>query len=459
MTAVWLLPSLRCGRWLRAAGFGVLLVTCAAVVWMVYRAGAGEPSDRLGDSWHRGHAITDRNGALLRELPTAEGRRGQPTTLHDMGDRLVVATIVAEDRRFYEHGGFDARATLRATLQNVIHLRVVSGASTISQQLVKLLDHGGRQPAGRTVAMKLSETARAQNLETGMSKQAILEAYLNRLPYGHGWVGPKAASVGMFGVAPSQLSWAQATLMAVLPRAPSYLDPYRHLERARRRQRKLLQLLREAKWLSALAHERALSEPIQLHHIHTPFEAPHLVESLRHKALSRYGALGVEATATTIDLPLQHAVEGATRAHVARVARQGAHNAAVVVIDNDSGEVLAYVGSANWHDRGIAGQVDMVRARRQPGSTLKPFVYAMAFERGVSPAHALADVPTQFGDVIGQYQPHNFDRTFAGPISAREALAGSLNVPAVRLGASLPRGALLTRLRTLGLTSLDREAE
>ena len=163
-------------------------------------------------------------------------------------------------------------------------------------------------------------------------------------------------------------------------------------------------------------------------------------------------------TRTTLDLALQADVEGLVRTHLAAIAGEGASNAAALVVDNASGEVLAYAGSADFDDPKIAGQLDVIRARRQPGSTLKPFVYALAFARGRTGADMLADVPTSFPEGRGAYRPGNFDGTFEGPISAREALAGSLNVPAVRLAAELPAGALLGALHALGIESLDQDA-
>ena len=347
----------------------------------------------------------------------------------------------------------DLRAILRAAGQNIAHLRIVSGASTISQQLVKLLDASGRLGGPRTISVKLREAARASNLEEQLTKREILEAYINRLSYGRGLAGPVAAARTYFDVLPHQLSWAQAALLAVLPRAPSALDPYRHPERGRSRQHKLLRVLHDEGIIAQAALDRALAEPLVLRPIRPSFEAPHFVESLR---ASRQ--LSGKTVQTTLDLKLQHQLEGLLTSHRSRLREAGAHNVAALVVDNDSGEVLAYAGSVDFDDPLINGQVDMVRAKRQPGSTLKPFAYAIAFASGLEPAHMLADVPTKFNELGGVYTPVNFDRIFHGPISAREALAGSLNVPAVRLAAKLPDGALLSLLRDLGMRSLDRDA-
>jgi len=440
-------------RALRALAIGLVFAAIAALAWTRYRAAMGDPLLALASRWHEGRRVVDRKGALLRELPSEAGLRGRSAPLEEIGDRLVTATLVSEDKDFYVHDGTDGAAILRAVAQNLLHVRLVSGASTITQQLVKLLDSEGR-PHRRGVGEKLREAARAENLEASLDKRAILEAYLHRLSYGHGLTGPEAAAQGYFGKRARDLSWAEAAFLAVLPRAPSYLDPYAHPERVLLRQRALLDALRDEGVLGWAEHERAVAERVAPRSIDRPFFAPHLVDALQREGALADGPL----TVATIDLDLQRDAEGLVRAHLASLRAEGAMNAAAIVVDNASGEALAYVGSADFDDASIAGQVDMVWAKRQPGSTLKPFVYALAFGRGRTAADMLADVPTSFIEARGSYAPDNFDGTFLGPISAREALAGSLNVPAIRLAAELDDGELLTTLRALGLESLTREA-
>ena len=445
----------RLRRWLLRLSLGTAAL-CAATcgTWAVVRARAGDPAAQLADRWHAGHRVLDREGRLLRELTSDIGVRGQPLALEDIGPRLIQATLTSEDAQFFAHHGVDGRAIARAAAQNLRHRRMVSGASTITQQLVKLLDSRGT-PRVRGLTDKLGEAARAQNLEQVLGKREILREYLNRLPYGNGLVGPEAAARAYFGVASKDLSWAQAAHLAVLPRAPSFLDPYDHPERVALRQRALLDALHTAGHLSALEHRRALDEPIALRPLTRPFLAPHLVEALIADGDLSPGT----ATTTTLDLDLQRAVEGLTRTHLASIADRGAGDAAAIVIDNASGEVLAYVGSADFDDVAIAGQVDMVRARRQPGSTLKPFVYAQAFAAGHTAAEMTADVETAFIEPGGVYTPENFDGNLEGPIPLREALAGSLNIPAVRLAAEQGTQKLLDTLHALGVASLDRPAE
>ncbi len=426
-----------------------------AAMWSWLRDEVDRPREALHDDWYSGHRVVDRHGELLRELPGEEGRRGRPVPLREIGPRLIIATLISEDARFFEHEGVDTNAIARAVGQNLSHGRVVSGASTITQQLVKLLDTRGK-PGSRTLWVKLREAARATNLDAAVDKREILAEYMNRLPYGHGLVGTEAAAHGYFGVSSSQLSWAQAAYLAVLPRAPSFLDPYRHPERVETRELALLHALHDAGEIDEAQLRRALAEAVRPRPLHRPFFAPHLVESLRSQGRLAEGPV----TTTTLDLALQHDVEGLVRTHMTRMTERGATDAAVLVIDNETAEVLAYVGSADFHDPAISGQIDMVRAARQPGSTLKPFVYALAWQRGHSPVELLPDVPTTFREGPGHvYSPHNYSGDYLGPVSAREALATSLNVPAIRLAAELPQGQLLDTLRQLGLHSLREPAE
>lgn len=439
------------GRKLVVAAVAFVAVVWAG--WRVFRASVGSPEALLDDTdWLFATRVLARDGQILGERPSTDGLRGVRTKLEDVSPRLVRATVASEDRRFFEHDGVDRSAILRALFVDMQHARIVSGGSTITQQLVKRLDHQGR-PRPRTMAEKLREIARAENLEAARDKNTILEAYLNRLDYGRGFAGPEAAALGYFGVHARDLSLAQAAFLAVLPRAPSALDPYRHRDRAVRRQRALLTTMRDRHDISEEDFQRAMGEELVLEDAHTrrPLLAPHLVLA-KAKGSKDGTARGVYEVRTTLDADLQRDAEALVRTHAARLAKKGASTAAVVVVDNATGDVLASIGSADYGDATIAGAFDIARARRQPGSALKPFVYAMAFERGVSPMQVLADVPTEFGDDGHPYAPENFDGGFVGPVSAREALAGSLNVPAVRLTSEIGAANVVERLRASGLS-------
>ena len=428
---------------MRRRGAAILLAVCLLWLgWRGFRVAVGSPRAELQDGWTESTRVFARDGRLLGERRSASGLRGQRTALDAISPRVVMATLASEDRAFYRHDGIDRVALLRAALSDVTHWRIVSGGSTITSQLVKRLDHRG-EPHPRTFTRKLVEMARAQNLEAELDKHAILEAYLNHIDYGHGYAGPEAAARGYLGVPASEVSLAQAALLAVLPRAPSALDPYRHLDRATVRQRALLHVLHQRGDVTADDLTRALAEPISLQ----PREkgvllAPHLVLATRR---------GAGDVHTTLDFDLQRDAEVIIQAHAPLLRARGALNSAVIVIDNATGEILAEVGSADYFDAASAGAVDLVRSKRQAGSTLKPFLYARAFEKGLSPMAPLADVPTDLGTTGAVYAPDNFDGAFVGPVSAREALAGSLNVPAVRLVAEMGAREAVSVLRRSGL--------
>ncbi len=396
----------------------------ATVAWHVVRLFAGKPE--LDATWTASIRVEARDGRLLGERPSSLGLYGRSVPLSEISPRLVEATLASEDRRFFDHDGVDPLAVSRALLSLVVHRRIISGGSTLTTQLVKRLDHQGK-PRPRTFGQKWREMLRAENLERTFDKDTLLAAYFDHLDYGRGLVGPEAAARGWFGVPAKDLSLAQAALLAVLPRAPSALDPIRHRERAIMRQRELLERMK----ISPEDRARALAEPLVVHAPVRPLFSPQLVLASAKKNPQ-------PVVRTTLDLDLQRDVEGLAKTHVERLQDRHATAVAVVVVDNANGEVLASVGT---------GEHDLVHAPRQAGSTLKPFIYARAFERGVSPMAMLADVPF----AVGRYTPTNFDGTYTGPVAAREALAGSLNIPAVRLAMEEGPEDLVQTLRRLGL--------
>ncbi len=423
------------------------IILAGVVLWAAWRGvrvAAGSPAKELGLQWTEGTRVLARDGRVLGERRSASGLRGRHTRLGEVSPRLVDATLASEDRAFFSHDGVDRLAILRAALLNVRRGRAVSGGSTVTQQLVKRIDHRG-EPHGRTMPVKIREVARAQNLEAEVDKRTILEAYLNALDYGHGLAGPAAAAEGYFGVSAKDVSLAQAAFLAVLPRAPTALDPYRHPERGLKRRDALLRAMKHQGKISGADLDRALAEPLALVH---PDRSRHLFAPHVVLAASRTDVGDVR---TTLDFDLQKDAEAIVLGHLGPLRARSATNTAVVVVDNATGEVLAEVGSAGYFDRSISGAVDLVRRKRQAGSTLKPFVYARAFERGRGPMDMLADVPTELGRTGAVYAPDNFDGAFVGPISAREALAGSLNVPAVRLAAELGPAEVVRVLRRSGL--------
>lgn len=390
--------------------------------------------------------ILDRHGLPLRTTRDADGARGGWVPLDDMDPELVQAFLAVEDHRFFEHRGVDAMAVARAARDNLVSGRIVSGASTITMQAARIL-----RPSPRTLAGKAVQALWALRIERQRDKDWILEQYLNRVPLGQGAIGVGAAARLYFGTGPGDLSLGQAALLAGLARTPARDNPLVDPERARPRRTLVLARMAELGFAIPADVPRAEREPVLSRTRGTPFLAPHF---------TTWALTGLDdpsgTVTTTLDLDLQRALEAEVRHTVANLEDQGARHAAVVVLENGTGDILAWVGSPDfWAD--TAGQVDMVVSRRQPGSTLKPFLYGLAFERGYTAATVLPDIPRTYATPTGPYTPRNYDRRFRGPVRTRVALASSLNVPAVELAHRIGTSSFLSLLRDAGFDSLDRE--
>jgi penicillin-binding protein 1C len=409
--------------------------------------------------------VLSRGGRLLREVRADDGARARPMPLAELPRHAIDAVLAAEDRRFYSHHGVDLRAVARAAFADVIHARIVSGASTITMQLARTL-----RPHRRSLWGKVKEAALALRIEASLSKDNILEEYLNRVVYGPNLRGYAAASFAYFGVAPASLSVAESALIAGLPRGPELYSVTRHPAMARRRRDRVLSRMAEAGSIDAGERDRAMAEPIAPSLERPSFGAPHLVSGIVSGSLATVqpGLLaalgdrrGLSELTTTIDPELQRSAEVAVTTTLAALTAKHVTAAAVLVLDNASGDVLAYVGSPDYWGAEALGQNDGVRALRQPGSSLKPFVYAEAMSRlGYTGATLLPDVevhiPLPGG---GDYVPHDYDTRFHGPTRLREALGNSLNVPAVYTLYQLGTAHVLDRLHSFGFESLIEDAE
>jgi penicillin-binding protein 1C len=395
--------------------------------------------------------LEDRFGRVLRTTRASDGSRGGWLPLAEVDPDLVAAFLAAEDRRFHRHHGVDLRAAARAARDNLRAGRIVSGGSTITMQVARML-----RPMPRTWSGKVRQALWAVRLERHLGKHAILEQYLNRVPLGQGTIGVQAAAALYFGTGADELSLGQAALLAGLARAPSGDNPLVAPSRARARRLQTLQRLVELGFAAEPAARRAGAEPLLERRRPSPFLAPHF--STRVLRWAEGQGIRQGTLRTSLDLSLQHELEREVRHAVETLADRGARHAAAVVLDNGSGEILAWAGSPDfWAD--TAGQVDMVVSPRQPGSALKPFLYALAFDRGATPATVLPDVARVYQTGTGPYRPRNYDRRFHGPVRAREALASSYNVPAVELASRLGVGTLLHVLRGAGFGSLGRSAD
>ena len=390
-----------------------------------------------------GTTIEDRAGLPLRVTRASDGSRSEWIALEDMDPDLIQAFIAQEDRRFFQHHGVDPLAIARAARDAVRRRRIVSGASTITMQLARI-----ERAPGHGLLPKLRQMLWAWRIEAHHGKQRILEHYLNRVPLGQGAVGVSAASRLYFGTAAAHLSLGQAATIAGLAAFPNAPDRARGRATALRRMQRL-------GFADSASITVALAEPLPQAIRATPFRAPHF--TTRVLALAGDDSAGA-ALRTSIDLALQAELEAEVR-HTVDVLRESeVRDGAAVVLDNATGQVLAWVGSPDfWSD--TAGQVDMVTSPRQPGSALKPFLYALAIDRGYTAASVLPDEPRTYRTATGPYQPRNYDRRFHGPTLVREALASSFNVPAVELTHRLGAATLLRVLRDAGFTSLDAGAD
>jgi penicillin-binding protein 1C len=399
-----------------------------------------------------GMVLTDRHATPLRRLLADGYRAGGTLPLEEMPPFLIDATLAAEDQRFFSHGGFDPMATLRAMRDGLQAGRRVSGASTITQQLVKMVV---RRP--RTLRTKLLEFLTARRIEMTWGKAQILTQYFARLEYGNLHRGPAAAAQGYFGKPLLDCSPAECAFLAGLPQSPTRLNPWRDPAPARQRQQWILQRLRALGHVDPLVLDRALVEPLQLRRHYGNFAAPHFVDLLQEQ--TGPGELSGRAgpnPRTSLDLPIQELCEDTVRDRLSRLRERHVSQAAVVVIDNATGEVRALVGSQDYAG-GKDGQVNGATSRRSPGSALKPFTYLLALSHDLSPASILADLPIEYMTATGLYRPQNYHHRAAGPVSLRTALANSLNLSAVRLLESHGGpAALITSLQAAGLTTLTK---
>lgn len=427
----------RCGparsRLARAAGWTFL--AAAIVSGGVYaglsgleRGGAPKPPDVSRE-------VVDKDGRLLRPFALADGRWRLSARVEDVDPRFLKMLLAYEDKRFYDHGGIDPLAMGRAALQALGAGEVVSGGSTLTMQVARLMD----PPRARTLGAKVHQMARAVALERHLSKDEILADYLTLAPYGGNIEGVRAASLTYFGKEPRRLSLSEAALLVALPQSPETRRPDRRPQVARAARDRVLDRLLAKGVLRADEVRMAKADDVPRERRPMPQLAPHLAEEVvadRPQALRQR---------LTLDGELQETLEALVRERTLALGR--GLSGALLVVDNDTAEVRAYVGSADFSDKARAGAVDLVRAVRSPGSTLKPFIYALAFDDGIAhPETLIEDRPVRFG----AWRPENFDRTFQGTVSVRKALQLSLNVPAVRLLDAVTPQRLATRLKEAG---------
>jgi penicillin-binding protein 1C len=373
------------------------------------------PPPGLDRSQRLSTLVLARDGSILRGFLSADGKWRLAAGAGDVDPLYRRMLIATEDRHFAEHPGVDPFAVLRAAGQWIAHGRVVSGASTLTMQAVRLL---ARRP--RTLAAKIAEAGEALALERRLGKDAILGLYLTLAPFGGNIEGVRAASLAYLGKEPVHLTAAEAALLVAIPRSPERLRPDRHPGAARHARDAVLARMAAAGVITPQTLAEAAAEPVP--HLRTamPFHAPHLAAALRGRDP------GAAVVRTTIDPLLQNQVEALLRREAAALDPQA--TLAAIVVDNSDRRIVAYAGNADYLSGTRRGTIDMARAIRSPGSALKPFIYAMAFDRLIiHPETILNDQPRHFGE----YAPGDFDGVFRGEVTARQALQYSLNVPAV----------------------------
>lgn len=392
--------------------------------------------------------IYDRNGILMRNVIATGKNYAQYVALSDISPWLIAAAVSAEDKNFFSHNGVDAGAVMRASWQNVKEGKIVSGASTITQQLARTIE-----PRPKNLWGKTREAYQAVLLEKDLSKEEILEAYFNLVEFGNLTQGVEAAARFYFQVPAAEVSVSQAAFLVGIIKSPTYYNPLKHFKRALTRRDYVLKKMYENGFISDEIYRLALKERIAIKQGQRPFEAAHFTQFLG-LYLPLQGAAQVH---TTLDRATQLFAQEVVKNNVAQLSDSHVTNGAAVIIDNKTGAILAYVGSADFNNERTSGQVDGVRALRQPGSALKPFVYGLAFEKKLlMPSSLLQDEDTFFD---GGFRPRNYDETFHGAVAARNALACSYNVPAVSALDKGGVGNLLALLREAGVSSLQKPAD
>lgn len=397
--------------------------------------------------------IFDRNGELLYEIFANEHRI--PVEIEDLPPHLLEATIAIEDQRFYRHFGVDILGIIRA-FNNNLRGRPIEGGSTITQQLVK----NALLTKERSIQRKIKEALLAIITELIYNKQEILEMYLNYIPYGGTAVGIEAASEQYFDKSASELSLAEAALLAGLPQAPSVYSPFgSDPQRAANRRREVLRRMVEEDYLSPVEAEKAASETLDLALSKTDIRAPHFVFYVRDLLYEEYGVETVEKgglrVTTTLDLELQETAQASLSAEIDSLERYKVGNGAAMIVKPNTGEILSMIGSRDYFDKEKEGEVNVTLALRQPGSSIKPIMYATAFqEKLLNPGSVLLDIPTCF-KIPNQkdYCPKNYDGSFKGPVTVRRALANSLNIPAVRALKIIGLETFIDRAKKMGITT------
>ncbi|WP_439493321.1 penicillin-binding protein 1C [Bosea sp. (in: a-proteobacteria)] len=427
---------------MKIAAATLALLLTAATATLLHYAATLPPLDLTAAS-ERSTVVLDREGRLLRPFLTPDGRWKLPVGAGDVDPRYLAMLKAYEDRRFDSHAGIDPLGLVRAAGQMLWNGRIVSGGSTLTMQVARLLEPREE----RSLGAKIRQAVRAIELERRFTKTQILDLYLTLAPFGGNLEGVRAASLAWFGKEPKRLSTAEAALLVALPQSPETRRPDRYVEAARKARDRVLARVEQAGLATAAEVAAARDEPVPAARKPFPSLAPHVAEQVVAEVPA------ARSHRLSLDARLQSALEALARDRSLGLSPQV--SIAILAVDNETGEIRASVGGVDYFAAERAGSLDLTRALRSPGSALKPFIYALAFDNGIAhPETMLEDRPARYG----LYVPENFDMTFQGMVSARKALQLSLNVPAVELLSALGPQRFLSRLRDAGVAvAMPRE--
>ncbi len=394
--------------------------------------------------------IRDRYGGVMAKFYPRFGGNHIPVRYDQLPENLIRALISCEDKRFYRHIGIDLLAIIRAARDNFKKGKIVSGGSTLTQQLVRNI-----YKLPRNYLNKLYEMLMAIRFEHSLSKKEIITEYLNRVYFGNSIYGIAAASKIYFGKHVSGLSVSESAFLIGILKSGIKYDPYKKFSAARSRWQYVLSRMYKNGLLNKKDHDLALHEGVTLIKYKNPFKAPHFCFYVK-ELIEKKAYKNVTDIRSTIDPAVQKKTEYIIKNHLKRLRGFNVNNASAVVLDAQTGEVLAMVGSLDYFDKNDAGQVNGASALRQPGSSLKPFLYAYVFTKGHSPADVISDIQTEIPTATGDYSPVNFDRKYHGPVSIRESLACSYNIPAVKWLYKYKTEEYISLLRNSGLDSINK---
>jgi penicillin-binding protein 1C len=389
--------------------------------------------------------VLDQDGKIIHAFLSKDDKWRLHIDTPELTPLLKTTLLHKEDKYFHYHFGINPFAMLRAAGANFRSGKRVSGASTITMQVVRLL-----RPNKRTYTNKIVEAWRAIQLELHYSKSEILQLYFNLIPYGGNIEGIKAASLLYFGKSPQLLSLGEITLLTIIPNRPSSLRPSKQNASLQLARDQWLVKMRDAKLFKPDIIENALEEPVHMYRRAAPSAAPHLAWRLKREYPD------MQVLHTSLRSNLQYQIEAQVSNYIKPLRSLNIHNAAILVINNETMQVEAYVGSADFNNRYDGGQVDGIRAIRSPGSTLKPILYGIGFDLGlITPKKILYDVPTNFSG----YQPENFDQRFNGRVTTSFALANSLNIPAVQILKDVGTTPFITKLAKAGFKTIEKQSK